>query len=517
MAQGNMMMDIKDVIKVSIQQFYGIEINDFAVKVAKTALWIAEAQMWNETKNIISSLTTISDFLPLESYENIIEANALRLDWNNLISNTRCNYIMGNPPFIGARLMNEEQKEDVSKIFEGVNNSGNIDYVGCWYYKAAEYMQGTAIETALVSTNSICQGEQMPILWKKIIDQGIKINFAYRTFRWDSEANTKAHVHCVIIGFSYFNRNEKAIYENGKLKKALNINPYLIDAPNVFVEGSRNPICNVSKMDFGSMPNDNGILSDCSREYRDLIVSKYPSAKTMFRRFIGATEFLNNKERWCIWLKGIEPSEIKKVTPIYQKVQEVREIRLSSSRMATQKLANIPTLFAEIRQPDDDYLVVPRHSSENRRYIPIGYMTKDIICGDANLLIPHASLYEFGILMSNVHNSWVRSIAGRIKSDYRYSASIVYNTFPWPTPTIEQREKIEKTAQMIIDARGKYPNSSLADLYDELTMPPELIKAHQLNDIAVYEAYGKKWSINSESDCVANLMKMYFDLANKNR
>ncbi len=500
-------------IKVSIGQFYGIEINDFAVTVAKTALWIAESQMMKETENI---LHITLEFLPLKSYTNITEGNALRIDWNDVIPNGELNYIMGNPPFIGARLMNENQKEDISNIFKGTKGAGNLDYVNCWYKKATNYINNTKIEVAFVSTNSITQGEQTAILWKDILEQGVNINFAYRTFRWDSEASLKAHVHCVIIGFSFLKRNEKYLYENDKVKKATNINPYLIDAPNVYILGQKKPICNVAKMDFGSMPNDGGYLSDYDNEKKEIIVSKYPKTENMFRQFIGATEFLHNKIRWCLWLKDISPNEIKGATPIYEAVQNVQKMRIDSNREATRKLAENPTLFGEIRQPNTNYLVVPRHSSENRRYIPIGYIEANIICGDANLLIPSADLFDFGVLMSNVHNSWIRAIAGRIKSDYRYSASVVYNTFPWCNPTEAQKKKIEKTAQGILDARALYPNSSLADLYDELTMPKELRKAHQENDKAVMEAYGFDWKKMTESDCVAELMKMYEILVKNN-
>lgn len=509
MSNGMMMLDMSGIIKVSIQQFYGIEINDFAVKVAKTALWIAEAQMWNETKKIISTMSNIGDFLPLETYENIVEVNALRIDWNDVIPNSKCNYIMGNPPFVGARLMSPVQKEDVAEIFKDIKNYGNIDYVGCWYIKAADYMKNTNIETALVSTNSICQGEQATILWKGMLNNGVNINFAYRTFRWDSEASLKARVHCIILGFSYKVRDKKAIYDNGKINEAKNINAYLVDAPNILIDSRSNPICNVSKADFGSMPNDNGFLSDYSKEQVLEINTKYPESKNMFKLFIGATEFLHKKERYCLWLKGISPMLIKKVPPVYEAVEKVKELRNNSNREATRKLADIPMLFGEIRQPDGDYLVIPCHSSEKRRYIPVGYVDKNVICSNANILVPNANLYSFGVLMSNVHNSWMRIVSGRIKSDYRYSVKIVYNNFPWPNPTKEQKEKIEKTAQAILDARALYPDSSLADLYDELTMPPELRKAHQENDKVVMDAYRFNWKKMTESDCVAELMKMY--------
>ncbi len=496
-------------IKVSIGQFYGIEINDFAVTVAKTALWIAESQMMKETENI---LHITLDFLPLKSYTNITEGNALRIDWNDVIPNGELDYIMGNPPFIGARLMNESQKEDIANIFKGVKGAGNLDYVSCWYKKATNYIENTKIEVAFVSTNSITQGEQTAILWKDILEKGININFAYRTFRWDSEASLKAHVHCVIIGFSFLKRNEKYIYENDKVKKATNINPYLIDAPNVYIENHSYPLCNVPKMDFGSMPNDGGYLSNYSKEQKEEICKKYPNLNQLFKNIVGAEEFINNKERYCLWLKNAEPSIYKSNSIIMDAIKNVKELRENSNREATRKLAITPYLFGEIRQPETDYLMIPRVSSEKRRYIPIGFLNKDYIATDATQIVSNATLYNFGILTSNVHMAWMRTVAGRLEMRYRYSAKIVYNNFPWCNPTEEQKKKIEKTAGAILDARALYPNSSLADLYDELTMPKELRKAHQENDKAVMEAYGFDWKKMTESDCVAELMKMYENL-----
>lgn len=493
-------------IKVTIGQFYGIEINDFAVTVAKTALWIAESQMMKETEKI---LHINLEFLPLKSYTNITEGNALRIDWNCVISKEKVNYIMGNPPFVGARLMSKEQKEDVMNIFKDTKGAGNLDYVSCWYKKAAIYIEGTKIEVSFVSTNSITQGEQTAILWKDILNKGISINFAHRTFRWDSEASLKAHVHCVIIGFSFTSRTDKYLYENDNLKKVSNINPFLVEAPTVYIEGRNKAICDVPKVDFGNMPNDGGYLSNYTKEQKDEICSKYPEAKELFRRILGAEEFINGKERYCLWLKDVEPYKYKKINVIIEAIKNVRELRTNSNREATKKLADVPYLFGEIRQPDTNYLLIPRHSSENRRYIPIGYIDSNIICGDSNLLIQSASLYHLGILISNVHNSWMRTVAGRLEMRYRYSAKIVYNTFPWPNPTEEQKNKIEGTAQAILDARTLYPSSSLADLYDELTMPPELRRAHQQNDRAVMEAYGFPIKNFTESMCVAELMKMY--------
>lgn len=509
--QGQMLLDVSGLIKVSIGQFYGIEINDFAVTVAKTALWIAESQMMKETE-MIAHINL--DFLPLKSYANIVEGNALRIDWETVVPKDKLNYIMGNPPFVGARLMSKGQKDDLLFVFGSEwKNAGNLDYVSCWFKKTADLMKGTHIRTALVSTNSVSQGESVAILWKPLFEDGVHIDFAHRTFRWDSEASVKAHVHCVIIGFSVApNSRAKVIYSAERLLIVDNINAYLVDADNVFIESRNVPICDVPNLVFGSMPNDNGLLSDYSQEERDAIVKEYPEAETVFKKFMGATEFINNKIRWCMWLKGVSPNIIRKIPPISKAVQSVKEMREKSTREATKKLADTPTLFGEIRQPETEYIIIPRHSSQNRKYLPMGFVSPEVICGDANLLMPNASLYYFGVLTSNIHNAWIHAVCGRIKSDFRYSVNIVYNNFPWPNPTAEQKKKIEETAQAILDARALYPDCSLADLYDEVAMPPELRKAHQANDRAVMQAYGFDVKTMTESSCVAELMKMYQEL-----
>lgn len=502
-----------NLIKVKINQFYGIEINDFAVTVAKTALWIAESQMIKETEDIVN---TAIDFLPLTTNAFIVEENALRVDWETVVPKSELSYIMGNPPFVGARVMDENQKADVASIFGNLKGVGNLDYVSCWYKKCADFMKDTCIQSALVSTNSITQGEQPAILFKSIFAQGTKINFAYRTFRWDSETSEKAHVHCVIVGFSntYYSK-PKVIFASERPTVVSNINAYLVESDDVFVESRKSPLCDIPNILFGNMPNDNGFLSDYSEIEKNEIVNKYPEANKMFKRFVGASEFINNKVRWCLWLKDISPSLIRKIPPIYEAVLNVKKMRESSKRLATQKLADVPMLFGEIRQPDTDYIIIPCHSSENRRYIPLGYETKDIICSNANLMIPNASLYYFGVLTSNVHNAWIRTVAGRLEMRFRYSANIVYNNFPWPNPNEKQKEKIEQTAQAILDARAKHPECSLADLYDELSMPPDLRKAHQENDKAVMQAYGFDYKTMTESECVAKLMNMYQDLVEK--
>lgn len=497
-------------IRVSISQFYGIEINDFAVTVAKTALWIAESQMMKETEEIVHAPL---DFLPLKTNAYIVEGNALRLPWEDIISKNKLNYIMGNPPFVGARMMEAPQKLDINTIFDGWKNVGNLDYVCCWYKKAADFMSGTEIRSALVSTNSVSQGESVANLWKPLFESGVHIDFAHRTFRWDSEAKIKAHVHCVIIGFSFASTNKsKILYSSERGLFVEQINPYLLEGPDVLIESRKRPLCNVPNVVFGNMPNDGGYLSDYTTEQKNVIVAKYPDAKPLFKRFVGATEFLHNKERWCLWLKDISPNIIKKIPAVLEAVASVQKMREASNREATRKLAQTPSLFGEIRQPTTEYIIIPRHSSQNRKYIPMGFVTPNIICGDANLLLPNASLYHFGIMQSNVHNAWVGVVCGRIKSDFRYSVNVVYNNFPWPTPTAAQKAKIEQTAQSILDARALYPDCSLADLYDEVTMPPELRKAHQANDKAVMQAYGFWGKLNSESACVAELMKLYQEL-----
>ncbi|MCD7872872.1 MAG: methylase [Clostridiales bacterium] len=514
--KGNLSMALDgtfDPIKVSINQFYGIEINDFAVAVAKTALWIAEHQMMKETEEILLGMD--DDFLPLHTNANIVEGNALRMDWNEVVSKDELTYIIGNPPFIGAMHCKGEKRKEVANAFPECKKSGEIDYVAGWYSKAARYIQTTYIKCAFVSTNSICQGQQVALIWKPLIETyNIDIDFAYRTFRWDNEANSIAKVHCVIIGFSNFRKGKvKVIYDGKNQYEASNISPYLLDVKTVFIESRKTPICNVQKMDFGSMPRDGGGFILNAEQRKDLI-KREPIAKKWIKPYIGSEEFLKNKERYCLWLKDAVPSEINRCPTIKERIEYVRRFRIESKASATRRFAETPTLFCQIAQPETDYLLIPRHSSERRKYIPIGFMSPDIIASDAVLIVPNATLFDFGILTSSVHNSWMRLIAGRLKSDYRYSKDIVYNNFPWPSPSPQQKEKIEATAQSILDARALYPDSSLADLYDPLTMPPELLNAHKANDKAVMQAYGFKSSM-SESDIVSELMKMYQDLIAK--
>ena len=707
--KGQIALDTGNIIKVSIGQFYGIEINDFAVTVAKTALWIAESQMMKETEDIVKSHI---EFLPLKSYANIVEGNALRVEWNDVVPKHELNYIMGNPPFVGARIMNTAQKNDLLSIFDGWKNAGNLDYVCCWYKKCADFMQNTAIRTALVSTNSVSQGESVANLWKPLFESGAHIDFAHRTFRWDSEASMKAHVHCVIIGFSCnvrpkaapldkkrqcgetekapldkggksaladrgdnpttakavplpFTRETevKRLYDNDRMQIVENINGYLLNAPNVFVESRSTPICEVPEIRIGNMPLDGGNYLFTEEEMQEFI-KKEPLSRKWFMTWYGSQEFINRKPRYCLWLENCPPNELRKMPECMKRVEAVRQFRYESSRASTKKMSEFPLQFGTSTIPNSDYVIIPKVSSERRRYVPMGFMSPDNLCSDLVFVIPNATLYHFGVLTSNVHMAWVRAVCGRLKSDYRYSKDIVYNNFPWlpeapldkggdfrskhnpaltdnarklrknmtkeekhlwydylcsfpvrflrqkvvghyivdfycakaklvieldgsqhyeasgieydkirteelqkyglnviripnnevnenysgvcqyienivyeslhrcavplpfsreadygasslPVLTGEAKAKIEQTAQAILDARALYPDCSLADLYDELTMPPELRKAHQANDRAVMQAYGFDIKTTTESSCVAELMKMYLKLTNE--
>lgn len=550
-------------IKVSIQQFYGIEINDFAVTVATTALWISEAQMLAETEKIIRRDI---DFLPLKPYHNIREGNALRMEWDvielpsdiptiyaknahliyedeakwmagepvielddvNMVvgdyqhgfkSNAKryevhYDYIIGNPPFVGARLMSESQKQDVLDIFgDKWKNVGNLDYVCCWYKKATNLMKrNPSCRTALVSTNSICQGEQVANLWEKLFEQGIRINFAHRTFRWDSEASLKAHVHCVIVGFSYKQYTPCYIYDGDRRSEVRNINAYLTDAPDVFVGSRQHPLFSVPEIGIGNKPIDGGNYL-FTKEEMEAFIKQEPKSSQYFKQWYGSEEFIHQKSRYCLWLGNCSPAELRQMPHCMKRIEAVREMRLASSSAGTRKLADRPTHFHVKNMPDTNFIIIPKVSSEKRRYVPMGFMSPNVLASDLVFLIPDATLYHFGILESNVHMAWMRAVCGRLEMRYRYSKDVVYNNFPWPTPTEEQKAKIEQTAQAILDARAKYPDSSLADLYDEVAMPIELRKAHQDNDRAVMQAYGfPVKSTFTESQCVAELFKMYQEL-----
>ena len=499
--------EMADPIKVSINQFYGIEINDFACSVTQTALWIAESQMMAATDEIVGFNL---DPLPLKTYTNIHEGNALRMDWNDVVPATELNYIMGNPPFVGKSFQTAEQKAEMAEVFAGVKNFGNLDYVTSWYKKAIDYVDDNpSCEIAFVSTNSICQGIAVPPLWKHLFARGYVINFAYPTFKWNSEANDKAAVHCVIIGIGKKSRSKKFIYPDGKEKTPIrvsNINAYLMDAPSIIIDDIHDPISDVPFTAVGSFPTDGGYLVIKAEEKDDFIKNE-PLAGPYVRPYIGPEEFINNKMRYCLWLKDCTPAELRRMPSVLKRLEGVRDYRLNSTKKQTQKRADTPHLFAEIRQPNSDYLLFPRTSSERRVYLPIGFISSDVIAGDT-IIVPNATIYHFGVLESVLHMAWMRVLCGRMKSDYRYSGTLIYNNFPWPSPTEDQRAKIENTAQSILDARALYPDSSLADLYDELTMPAELRRAHRANDAAVLEAYGFPKDA-TESEIVARLFKMY--------
>ena len=549
--KGERTIGFEDFISVKISQFYGIEINDFAVTVAKTALWIAESQMIRETEAILSQNI---DFLPLTTNAFIVEGNALRMDWatlkpidetampaNSLFSGFAAqadgsrhqyDYIIGNPPFVGGKMMDESQKDDMLFIFgKKWKNLGNMDYVSCWYKKAAEYMQDTNTKAALVSTNSVCQGQAVAALWKPLFnDYQLHFDFAWRTFRWDSESTEKAHVHCVIVGFSCRDAlNASADAKNadarsaslrrifnadGTIINANNINGYLIDADNTFIDNRSKPLCDVPEMTFGSMPNDGGNFILTEDEKND-ILQKEPKLEKFIRVFLGAQEFINGKRRYCLWLKNASPTDIKNSPELYQRVQNVYKIRSESSAAPTREKASIPHLFFYDAQPESgQYLLVPSVSSEKRQYIPMGFLDCGIVASNLVYIVPNAKLYHFGVLTSFVHMAWVRAVCGRMKSDYRYSNAVVYNNFPWCNPTDEQIRKIEQTAQTIIDIRAKMEDCSLADLYDNFSMPPELRKAHRENDKAVMAAYGFDSKMD-ESEIVARLFEMYEAMVKK--
>lgn len=546
-------------IKVSIDQFFGIEINDFAVTVATTALWISESQMMAETERIIHHDI---NFLPLKSYANIREGNALRMDWNNIeeIENiptihakdtyvlpenepevagepaeyeklnlvtsnlhigpntpkkiqVKPDYIIGNPPFVGARFMSASQKEDMKYVFgKDWKNVGNIDYVGAWYKKASEMMLNTNIKAAFVSTNSITQGEEVPDLWAPLIKKGIHINFAYRTFRWDSEASLKAHVHVVVIGFSYVDIPNKTIFDNGNVINVSHINPYLMEAKEIFVYSRKEPLCDVPSIGIGNKPIDGGYYLFTKDEMEDFIKTE-PASEQYFHEWYGAKEFIHNQPRYCLWLGDCSPHQLMQMPQCLKRVEAVRQYRLNSTSAPTRKLADKPTRFHVENFPKGSYIVIPQVSSQRRRYIPMGYMNEGVICSDKVRIMANGTLYHFGVLESNVHMAWMRVISCRLKSDYSYTVNDVYNCFPWPTTTDSQKEKIEKTAQAILDARAKYPDSSLADLYDPTTMPYDLLEAHRANDRAVMSAYGFSTKM-TESECVAKLFEMYAEMTN---
>lgn len=498
-------------VRVSLDQLYGIEINDFAVSVAKTALWITEEQMLRKTQEIYVGYDF--DFLPLRSLSNLHEGNALKTDWSEVFPDD-LTYLVGNPPFLGARNQSKEQKAELLEVFDGAKNAGNIDYCGAWYMKAARFTQGKRTRCALVSTNSICQGEQIANLWKPLHDLGIHIDFAHNTFRWDNEAADKAHVFCVIVGFSRENC-EKRLYvhdtpDAAEVKKAAkSINAYLSDAPDAFIWNRNKPICDVPKIGIGNKPIDGGFYLFADEEKTDFL-NKEPGAESYFHRWIGSREFLHGESRWCLYLGDAAFAELKELPRCRERIEAVREYRLASKSAPTRKLADRPARFHVENMPKGNSIVVPKVSSERRRYIPMGFVGPETLCSDLVFLIPNASLYHFGVLQSQFHNAWMRTVAGRLKSDYRYSGGIVYNNFVWPEPTVSQREEVERCAQAVLDARDAQEGATLADMYDPKneTFFPELMAAHRALDAAVEAAYGVDFG-GDEERIVAHLFNLY--------
>ncbi len=512
--EGQMGFDTGDVIKVSIGQFYGIEINDFAVTVAKTALWIAESQMLKKTEEI---LQVDLDFLPLKSYANIVEGNALRVDWESVVAKDKLDYIMGNPPFIGQAMRTKEQALEMQDVFTPSKAGGKLDYVAGWYKKSADIIKHTKIQAAFVSSNSICQGESVQLLWEMLLGDGVFINFAHTTFLWTSEAKEKAAVMCVIVGFSYVERKEKLLFSGEQYKVVPHINGYLKDAPDVFIKNRSKSInAGTAKVVQGSPPADDGRLLLSVQERLDLI-NRYPELNVVIKPFVGSREFINDTsyQRYCFWFANDQPHKYQHIPELIERFNHVREYRLQSPVDRIQKTANQPYLFTQNRQPNTEYLLIPRVSSSNRRYIPIGFLPPDVIASDSVVLVYNACLYDFGIICSNVHNAWMRTIAGRLKNDYRYAPSVYYN-FPFPNISDRDKTHICETAQAILDARKMYPDKSLADMYGEaMYLYPALLQAHQANDKAVMQAYGFDIKTTTESSCVAELMKMYQALTTK--
>jgi hypothetical protein len=512
---GQMALDIHQLINVDVDQFFGIEIEDFPAQIAQVALWLVDHQM-----NIKVSEEFGAYFvrIPLVHSATIVHGNALQLDWSGILPALQCAYVLGNPPFIGKQHQSPEQKADVAPLFDRIVGGGVLDFVAAWYIKGADYArQNPALKVGFVSTSSIVQGEQVGTLWQWMRLQGMRTHFAHQTFRWNNEASGKAAVHCVIIGFAMSVPvvSQLFIYEdvNGQPHSmaATNINPYLVDAPDVFLPSRRQPICKVPSAVFGSMPNDGGHFF-LDADERAQLLAVCPSAEQWIRPFLGADEFLNNLSRWCLWLVGCPPEKLRGMPPLMERVQRVKSLREASPRAATRALATTPSLFGEIRQPTSEYLLIPCHSSERRNIIPLGFLPPEVICGNANLCLPDATLYHLGALSSRMHMAWVKYVCGRLESRYRYTSQVVYNNFPWPTPSDKQRTAIESTAQAVIDARSAHPNASLADLYDPLSMPPDLVKAHQKLDMAVDAAYGYKGAA-TDAARVAFLFGLYQQLA----
>lgn len=509
-----MMLDVFQLIGVNVDQFHGIEIDEWPARIAEVALWLTDHQM---NLKVSEEFGQYFARLPLKKAPHIVHGNALRIDWNEVIPAWRLSYLLGNPPFVGKKEQSTEQKADLQSVFTNMKGAGVLDFVTCWYRKASEYMaDNTAIRASFVSTNSITQGEQVGILWPDLFRRGLRIHFAHRTFQWSSEARGKAAVHCVIIGFGLQDVAEKWLFDYDTPKsaphalKASNINAYLVDGPDIVVEKRMKPLRSAPEIVFGSKAVDFGHFVIDANELEGFLAAE-PEAKPYIREFIGGEEFLNGSKRYCLWLKGMAPHVLRSMPLVMSRVEAVKEERLRSVKGPTRELARIPSEFGENRQPDTPYLLIPKVSSENRFYVPLGFLAPEVIINPSVLVIPNASIYDFGILQSAIHMAWMRAVCGRMKSDYQYSASIVYNNFPWPEPPEKQQTAIETAAQTVLDARTKFTDATLADLYDPLTMPPELVKAHQSLDRAVDASYGKT-IFKTEAERVAFLFERYQQL-----
>jgi hypothetical protein len=513
---GSRFLDIHQEINVDVDQFYGIEIEEFPAQIAQVAMWLMDHQM---NVRVSEEFGMYFARIPLKTSPHIVNNNALTLDWNDVLPAEKASYVMGNPPFIGKHYQTAEQKSDMAAVFGTLHGAGLLDFVACWYAKAADYIHiNPSIDVAFVSTNSITQGEQVAVLWGHLLAQGIHIHFAHRTFQWSNEASGMAAVHCVIIGFGESDAEKKTIYEYENIRgeahavAARNINPYLVDAPDVLLTARRAPLGNAPEMANGGKPTDGGNLLMSDEEKAELLQTE-PQAKKWIRPYLMGEEFINGISRWCLWLKGISPTELRTMPKVMQRVEAVKTMRLASTKAATVELASTPTLFGEIRQPSSPrYLAIPKVSSERRNFIPIGYLDASVVCGDKIFFVSDANLYTFGILNSTMHNAWMRYTCGRLKSDYSYSNTIVYNNFPWPDePTDKQHSAIEAAAQAVLDARAQFPQSSLADLYDPLTMPPALVKAHQTLDRTVDACY-RKAAFTNDAQRVEFLFERYQQL-----
>jgi hypothetical protein len=503
---------IDQILHVDVDQFYGIEYDEWPARIAEVALWLMDHQM-----NLMVSEAFGQYYarLPLKKNATIVHGNALRTDWHTVVPNTKLSYILGNPPFLGSKYQSEQQREDIKLIFNGINGAGVLDYVAAWYLKAARYIQNTAIKVAFVSTNSIAQGEQTGILWNELFNHyHIKIHFAHRTFSWSNEARGKAAVHVVIIGFASFDIKQKRIFEYENVKgepheiKVKNINPYLVESDDIIILGRTKTISNVPKINFGNQPNDGGGFILDEQEYLDFIKNE-PNSQKFIRKYVGSREFINNINRYCIWLNNVSPSELRKLPKILERIEIVKNHRLNSIRKATVELAKTPTIFGFISHQETDYIIIPSVSSQKRTYIPIGFMTSDIIASNLCLVIPNANIFHFGVLTSQMHMAWVKYTCGRLKSDYRYSNKIVYNNYPWPkVVSAKNKQLVEAKAQAVLNARAAFPNSSLADLYDPLTMPPALVKAHQALDKAVDLCY-RPQPFTNETARIEFLFELY--------